>query len=350
MKKKYVILCMIVCLMGVLPVSASGLGDIRLNARFLTDRMAFELSLNQSQYDDLFEINFDFLNSVDPYLTGMARSEAAALTAYYRFLDERNDDLRWILSEMAYARFLALEHFFRPVYAVNNVCYLRVYKVYPDHAHFYFGRPVHYYSYCGGHSRRHCGGGSYYHRYYGKKYHHVVYHGNYRCRPDFRRHDFVVSGPSHRPVSPARPSHPGVRPSRPSGVPSYPAAQPPRPAVRPSRPETRPSHPGIRPSHPQTRPSRPVRPEARPEVRPSHPEFRPSSPALRPSRPETRPSKPAVRPSRPETRPSRPAVRPSRPEARPSRPGNSSSRRSSDKGKREGVSSARIIDRSVRPL
>lgn len=346
MKKKYVILCMIVCLIGVLPVSASGLGDIRLNARFLTDRMAFELSLNQSQYDDLFEINFDFLNSVDPYLTGMARSEAAALTAYYRFLDERNDDLRWILSEMAYARFLALEHFFRPVYAVNNVCYLRVYKVYPDHAHFYFGRPVHYYSYCGGHSRRHCGGASYYHRFYGKKYHHVVYHGNFRCRPEFRRHDFVVPGPSHRPVSPARPSHPGVRPSRPSGVPSYPAAQPPRPAVRPSRPETRPSHPGIRPSRPETRPSKP----ARPEVRPSHPEFRPSSPVLRPSRPETRPSRPAVRPSRPETRPSRPAVRPSRPEARPSRPGNSSSRRSSDKGKREGVSSARIVDRSVRPL
>lgn len=308
MKKKYVILCMIVCLIGGLPVSASGLGDIRLNARFLTDRMAFELSLNQSQYDDLFEINFDFLNSVNPYLTGMARSEAAALAAYYRFLDERNDDLRWILSEMAYARFLALEHFFRPVYAVNNVCYLRVYKVYPDHAHFYFGRPVHYYSYCGGHSRRHCGGASYYHRFYGKKYHHVVYHGNFRCRPEFRRHDFVVPGPSHRPVSPARPSHPGVRPSRPETRPS-------RPAVRPSRPETRPSRPAVRPSHPETRPSRP-----------------------------------AVRPSRPETRPSRPAVRPSRPEARPSRPGNSSSRRSSDKGKREGGSSARIIDRSVRPL
>lgn len=200
MKKKYVILCMIVCLIGVLPVSASGLGDIRLNARFLTDRMAFELSLNQSQYDDLFEINFDFLNSVDPYLTGMARSEAAALTAYYRFLDERNDDLRWILSEMAYARFLALEHFFRPVYAVNNVCYLRVYKVYPDHAHFYFGRPVHYYSYCGGHSRRHCGGASYYHRFYGKKYHHVVYHGNFRHgrRLVRRIREYVL--PARRPV------------------------------------------------------------------------------------------------------------------------------------------------------
>ena len=35
---------------------ASGLGDIRINARFLTDRMAFELNLTQTQYNDLYEV------------------------------------------------------------------------------------------------------------------------------------------------------------------------------------------------------------------------------------------------------------------------------------------------------
>ena len=82
----------------VLPAKASGLGDIRVHARFLTDRMAFELNLNQYQYDDLYEVNFDFLCGIDPYINDLAYSRAAAMDAYYRYLDERNDDLRWILS------------------------------------------------------------------------------------------------------------------------------------------------------------------------------------------------------------------------------------------------------------
>ena len=60
--------------------------------------------------------NFEYF-SEDPYLSGMARADAAALDAYYRFLDERNDDLRWILSSPEYVRFMGIEYFFRPVYA-----------------------------------------------------------------------------------------------------------------------------------------------------------------------------------------------------------------------------------------
>lgn len=134
--KKFWLLAVFSCML--LPVSASGLGDIRVNARFLTDRMAFELHLNQNQYNDLFEVNFDFLSNVTPYLSGMARADAAALDAYYRFLDERNDDLRWILSSPEYVRFMGIEYFFRPVYALNNVCYLRIYKVYTDYDYFFF--------------------------------------------------------------------------------------------------------------------------------------------------------------------------------------------------------------------
>jgi hypothetical protein len=72
-KKFALLLCLALCAC-CLPANASSLGDIRVNARFLTDRMAFELNLNQSQYNDLFEINFDFLSGVDPYLTENNRS------------------------------------------------------------------------------------------------------------------------------------------------------------------------------------------------------------------------------------------------------------------------------------
>ena len=118
-KKFALLLCLALCAC-CLPANASSLGDIRVNARFLTDRMAFELNLNQSQYNDLFEINFDFLSGVDPYLTGMACADAAALDAYYRYLDERNDDLRWILSSSAYMN----AHHFSPVNAEKSSSYL----------------------------------------------------------------------------------------------------------------------------------------------------------------------------------------------------------------------------------
>lgn len=77
-----------------LPALASRLGDIRLHARFLTDRMAYELRLSPQQYNDIFEINFDFLTAVDPLTDDMARGYRYAYDRYYRYLDMRNDDLR----------------------------------------------------------------------------------------------------------------------------------------------------------------------------------------------------------------------------------------------------------------
>ena len=90
-KKFALLLCLALCVC-CLPANASSLGDIRVNARFLTDRMAFELNLNQSQYNDLFEINFDFLSGVDPYLSEAqqlyAATDAWACVEIYNYLDD----------------------------------------------------------------------------------------------------------------------------------------------------------------------------------------------------------------------------------------------------------------------
>lgn len=223
------------------PAMASGLGDIRVNARFLTDRMAFELNLTQTQYNDLYEVNYDFFHGIDPYIAAMARQESYAMDTYYRYLDERNDDLRWILSSAEYVRFMALEYFFRPVYTLNRVCYLRIYTVYPNRNFFYYSRPVHYLTYCGGHSRHHLGGRSFYRARHPKVYRYPVYQGNSHIRPDSRKHDFTQGRPSGKPGS-----HPAP-------------ARPPRPQVRPGKPEHKPDR------HPEARPSRPnKKPQARP--------------------------------------------------------------------------------------
>ena len=200
--RRFFILLVMLLSWIVLPAFASRLGDIRVNARFLTDRMAYELRLTNRQYDDIFEINYDFFYNVDPYIDRMSYGDPYALDMYYRYLDERNDDIRWVLSRKHYKRFMRLEHFFLPIYAVNRVCYIRIYNIYPNRTHFYYGRPAHYFSYHGGHCRHHCGGVSFYQTHYRKHYRHAVYTGNYQSvRTQTRRRDFPVGNQSGTSVS-----------------------------------------------------------------------------------------------------------------------------------------------------
>ena len=51
--------------------AAMSLSDIRREARFLTDRMGYELGLSNRQYNDVYEINFDFFYQVNEVLDDM---------------------------------------------------------------------------------------------------------------------------------------------------------------------------------------------------------------------------------------------------------------------------------------
>ena len=72
---------------------------VRKETRFLTDKMAYELSLSTQQYNDAYEINYDFIYSVRNIMDYVARGYEWALDDYYEALDIRNDDLRWVLSD-----------------------------------------------------------------------------------------------------------------------------------------------------------------------------------------------------------------------------------------------------------
>lgn len=188
--KRFFLLWMFLLSMIVLPAKAMSLGDIRINARFLTDRMAFELNLMPSQYDALYEINYDFLSGVDRYMDDLVYADPYAVDAYYRYLDERNDDLRWILSLSDYKRFMALDYFYRPLYLSGNRCELRIYSVYPNRTVYYYDRPVHYYTYNGAHSRRYYKNYGYYRSRFNRGRGHKTYMGTYRIAADYRRSDF----------------------------------------------------------------------------------------------------------------------------------------------------------------
>ena len=73
---------------------------VRKETRFLTDKMAYELDLNNPQYNDVYEINYDFIYSLRNIMDYVVRGDEWALDDYYEALDIRNDDLRWVLSDV----------------------------------------------------------------------------------------------------------------------------------------------------------------------------------------------------------------------------------------------------------
>ena len=101
--------------MSIPTMGAMSNSIMRKEARFLTDRMAYELGLNAMQYDDVYEVNYDFLNGVRYLMDDVVRGYGYAIDRYYNCLDVRNDDLHWILSDRQYHRFLQTEYFSRPI-------------------------------------------------------------------------------------------------------------------------------------------------------------------------------------------------------------------------------------------
>lgn len=178
---------------------------VRKETRFLTDKMAYELNLSDEQYNDVYEINYDFISGVRYVMDDVLRGYEWALDRYYDYLDVRNYDLRWVLSSRQYGRFIRADYFYRPIYTSGNHWYFRVYITYTNHNHFFFPRPYHYHTYVGAHYRTHFHNASY----YKGRYKHSAYNGSYRIRDNKsyitnRRSDFgsvnIRPGTSREPA------------------------------------------------------------------------------------------------------------------------------------------------------
>lgn len=215
---KKLLVTMAVAITGVVQAFALTPTAIRENARFLTDRMAYELNLTPQQYEDCYEINYDFIASINPFMDEVVYGYPEYIDRYYNYLDYRNDDLRYIMTEAQYLAFVALDYFFRPIYTHAGNWLFRVYQYYSNTRFFYYDPPLIYHTYFGGHGRHY-----FPHGYYGGgRYSHHVYA---RPRPVHRRggrHDFgphasyrprhyaphhVPAGPRHERTSPGRNDH-----------------------------------------------------------------------------------------------------------------------------------------------
>lgn len=174
---------MIFMLSMSLPVmGAMSISKMRQNARFLTDKMTYELRLSMVQYDDVYEVNYDFINNIRYIMDDVVRGYGYAVERYYEYLDIRNDDLRWILTNSQYRRFMDVDYFYRPIYTTQNNWLFRIYKTYLDKNLFYYGKPHHYKSYKGEHYRVHHNYVSFYKSNHKNKYNHSVYKGDVKVK------------------------------------------------------------------------------------------------------------------------------------------------------------------------
>lgn len=180
---------MTLAMMMAIAISASAMtyNEARNEALFLSDKMAYELGLSEAQYEAVYEINLDYLMSINP------RTDV-----YGAWWSVRNRDLRMVLSPAQFNRYMAAHYFYRPVVWNGRAWAYGIYGRY-DRGRFFRHHPTVFVSYRGGHNRGHV---SHYAAHHGRpvapmvthNVHHPDRHGFDRHHPDRhhpdRRHGY----------------------------------------------------------------------------------------------------------------------------------------------------------------
>ena len=150
MKKFF--LSLILSMAAFAGANAMSFSRAQAEALYLTDKMAYELNLNDQQYNDAYEINLDYF----------LRMESPS-DAYGYYYDYRLSDLRCILHDWQYSLLLAADYFLRPITWRAGGWFFPIYSYY-DRGSFFYGRPRVWVTYRGGHSRFYHSAGFYMHR------------------------------------------------------------------------------------------------------------------------------------------------------------------------------------------
>ena len=177
--KKF-ILALTALLTMTVSANAMSYEQAREQALFLTDQMAYELNLTEDQYEAAYEINLDYLMSINNYDD-----------LYGLYWERRNMDLSYILLDWQYRAYCAANYFYRPLYWDRGYWHFGIYARYPHRSYFYFGRPHFYVTYRGGHSWHMNGGRSWYHgRNWGMAHRNVTGGRGFGMRNGFDRGDY----------------------------------------------------------------------------------------------------------------------------------------------------------------
>ena len=167
---------MILAVMMVMTISANAMSynAAKHEALFLSDKMAYELNLTAAQYEAVYEINLDYLMSLNGHGD-----------VFGIWWDRRNADLRFVLNSWQYDKYVALSHFYRPVAWKAGSWTFAVYNHY-NRGRFYNAHPTVFVSYRGGHNRVH--GSHYAHMHRPAAHHHAPAVHHHAPAPHHSRH------------------------------------------------------------------------------------------------------------------------------------------------------------------
>ena len=136
--KKVILTLLAVFTVGV-NANALSVHRSREEARFLTDKMVYELYLTDDQADDVYEINYDYFRALGP-VDGL----------YDNIFNRRYEDLSYVLYDWQWDYFLSCDYFLYPAYIYRGGWAFGIYNYYAR-THFFYGIPRLYYRYNGGH-------------------------------------------------------------------------------------------------------------------------------------------------------------------------------------------------------
>ena len=164
---KKILLSLVLSVVAIAGANAMSFSRAQAEALYLTDKMAYELNLNDQQYNDAYEINLDYFLRME--------SPSDVYGYYYNY---RLSDLRCILHDWQYSLLLAADYFLRPITWRAGSWFFPIYSYYGRGSYFY-GRPRVWVTYRGGHSRFYHSAGYYMHR-------RPVWNGGLRGRDMYR--------------------------------------------------------------------------------------------------------------------------------------------------------------------
>ena len=120
-------------MMMTIAISANAMtyNEARNEALFLTDKMAYELGLNDAQYDAVYNINLDYLMGLN------ARADL-----YGSRWTLRDRGLVRVLTPAQYRLYVNLGYFYRPVSWGRNALVFHIYNRYNRNHYFRHHAPV----------------------------------------------------------------------------------------------------------------------------------------------------------------------------------------------------------------
>ena len=136
---------MFMAILMVMTITANAMSykEAKKEALYLSDKMAYELNLTDAQYKAVYEINLDYMMSVN------GRNDV-----YGAWWSRRNTDLQFVLTAYQYKKYVELFYFYRPLTWHNGSWTFNVYTHYNNKSHFFKGHPKGYANYKGGNNKK----------------------------------------------------------------------------------------------------------------------------------------------------------------------------------------------------